>query len=263
MKYWKVRFLLSLTGIIGLIIFVSSCGTRSSNIASQPTTNPELPDLQKDIQKATDNLPISQRLPNNTLVYKGPTEQTTPAGAFVSGTSIKYVGLTNENTVEVRIDGQRALKRRGDSLDWRGNPVPGVEMKLSDRILWFSQERLQLAGTVHLTIKQISPKPGSVPKISESSPRKLIVYKLPVIYRVQSGETIPGTTLIYQGKTDNGAKLKGFSQDEYPYRQAGDSISWQGQLRSQVYLDFVGRTVLYNNDSLNVTGLATLILVPS
>jgi hypothetical protein len=178
----------------------------------------------------------------------------------VPGTDIEYVGLTNNKTAEVRIGGQRALKRGSDSLEWKGSPVEGVSMQLSDRVLWFGGDQLQLAGTIRLSVNQATPKPASVPQITEQSTPNLIVYKLPILYRVKRKEAIPGTTLTYVGKTDKGAQLAGLPQDEYPYRQVGDSIAWQGQLRSKVYLDLVARTVVYNEDSLNVTGLATIIL---
>jgi hypothetical protein len=137
-----------------------------------------------------------------------------------------------------------------------------VDVQLRDRVLWFSPDRLQLAGTIDLTVNEIAPKFSSIPQISDKTKSKLIVYKLPVIYRVKRGETISGTTLTYVGKTEKGAELGGLLKDEYPYREVGDSISWQGQLRSKVYIDLVARTVFYNEDSLNITGVATVILAP-
>ncbi|WP_333477164.1 hypothetical protein [Allocoleopsis sp.] len=262
MRYRNIPivFLLSITGMIGLMTTLSSCGVGSSDRASTPTLTPAPEGVQKEVQRAIEHLPIGQHLPKGTVVYKGPIEQAVPVGSFLPGSDIEYVGLKSDKIAEVRITGQRAFKSNGDSLDWKGSPVDGVMVQVRDRVLWLSQDRLQLAGTINLTVNEVTPKPGSIPQISDNSTPKLIVYKLPVIYRVKRGETIPGTTLTYAGKTEKGAQLGGLLKDEYQYRELGDSISWQGQLRSKVYLDLVARTVFYNEDSLNVTGVATIIL---
>lgn len=260
-----IRCLPVIAAIVGLMTTLSACGIGSTERTTSSTPTPGSESIQKDIQRAIENIPRGQRLAQGTLVYKGPIEQSVPAGSFVPGTDIEYVGLTNTNTktAEVRIGGQRALKRGSDSLEWKGNPVEGVSMQLNDRVLWFGEDRLQLAGTIRLSVNQVTPKPASIPQITEQATSNLIAYKLPIIYRVKRGEKIPGTTLTYVGKTDKGAQLAGLPKDEYPYRQIGDSIAWQGQLRSKVYLDLVARTVVYNEDSLNVTGLATIILKTS
>lgn len=260
-----INFLLSITGIVGLMTILSACGAGPPDRTSTatPTSTPE--GVQNSIKRAIEHLPIGERLPKNTLLYKGPIEQTVPAGSFLSGTKIKYVGLTKDNTAEVSINGQRAFKRSSDSLDWAGSPVKGVQVQLSDRVLWIDQERLRLAGTIRLKVDNVTPKTSSVPQLPDKPTPNLIVYKVPIIYRVKPGEAIPGTTLTYVGNTEKGAQLGGggLPKDEYPYRQVGDSIAWQGQLRSGVYLNLLARTVLYNDDSLNVTGLATIILTTS
>jgi hypothetical protein len=262
MKYRKIPsdFLFSITGIVGLITILSACGVGSANRTSTPTVTPTPEETQTGIEKVIERLPIGQRLPKDTVAYRGPIEQSVPVGSSLPGTDIKYVGVTPDNTAEVRINGQRAFKRSSDSLNWTGSPVEGVQVQLSDRVLWFGEKQLQLGGTMRLAVDQVNPKPSAVPKISDKSTSKLIVYKLPVVYRVKVGETIPGTTLTYLRNTGKGAELGGFPKDQYPYRQAGDSIAWQGQLRSGVYLDLLARTVFYNDNNLNVTGLATIIL---
>lgn len=264
MKYRKtpVGFFISSFGIIALITILSACGSGPPDKSSTPTLTPESEGVQKEVERVIEKLPIGQRVPKGMVIYKGPIEQGIPVNSFLAGSDIEYVGLKDEKTAEVRIKGQRAFKRNGDSLEWKGSPLEGVDVQLRDRVLWFSPDRLQLAGTIDLTVNQIAPKPGSIPQIPDKGTSKLIVYKLPVIYRVQRGETISGTTLTYVGKTEKGAELGGLLKDEYPYREVGDSISWQGQLRSKVYLDLVARTVFYNEDSLNLTGVATIILAP-
>ncbi|AOY79835.2 hypothetical protein BJP36_07730 [Moorena producens JHB] len=197
---------------------------------------------------------------NSTLVYKGPVRQEVKAGSLIPGTDIRYISRTEDKTAEVLINGQRAFKRSGDSLDWTGSPLRGVEMRLNQRVLVYSDERLQAGGTVRLTVDGVSSQPGWVPQVPDQTNPSLVVYKVPVLYQVKQGETIPGTTLSYTGKTEKGAQLGGLPAGESPYRQGGDSISWRGELRPRVYLDLVVRTAFYNEDRLNVTGFATVIL---
>jgi hypothetical protein len=257
MKYRKtpIGFLFSITGTIGLMTILSSCGTRPPDETSKQAPEGIQGTIQRAVERAS-----GQRRQSGTVIYKGPIEQSVPAGSFLSGTPIEYVGSTEDGTAQVLIDGQRAFKRGGDSLDWTGTPVEGVTVNLSDRVLWFTQDRLQLVGTIRLTVDNVAPQRSPIPQNSKESTSNEIVYKVPVIYRVKRGETIPGTTLTYLGNTDKGAQLGGLPQDEYPYRQAGDSIVWQGQLRSGVYLDLPMRTAVYDDNNLNVTGLATIIL---
>ncbi len=81
-------------------------------------------------------------------------------------------------------------------------------------------------------------------------------HTVPVLYWVDRGKAIPGTTLTYQGKTDQGALLGGV--EGYPYRKTADSILWEGRLRDRVWLQLEGRTGLFDDDRLQVLGLATV-----
>lgn len=250
-----IGFLFSIAGTIGLITILSSCGTKAPDQSSTPAPQGIPGAIQKAIEHTT-----SQPRQSDRLVYRGPIEQTIAAGSVLPSTKIQYVGATEDGTAQVLIDGQRAFKRGGDSLDWTGSPVQGVTVNLSDRVLWFNPDRLQLVGTIRLAVDNIAPQRSTIPQISNQPTPNVLVYRVPVIYRVKQGERIPGTTLTYLKNTEKGAELGGLPQDEYPYRQGGDSIVWQGQLRSGVYLDLSMRTAVYDDNNLNVTGLATIIL---
>lgn len=243
-----ISFLLS---IIGLSTILSACVGGYPNRDSTPTLSPNA----EGTQTTTD-----QRLEKNTLAYRGPMEESIAAGSFLPGTNIKYVGIMPDKSAEVTIGGQRAFKRSGDSLEWKGSLLSGVDVQLRDRVLWYGEKQLQVVGTRNLIIDNVAPKRSSIPQISDKSTPNLIVHKVPVIYQVKRGETIPGTTLIYEGKTEKGVQLDGLPKDEYPYRLVGDTITWQGELRSQVFLDLLLRTVAYNDNTLDVTGWATIIL---
>jgi len=194
-----------------------------------------------------------QRPPEGVLIYAGLTEQGIPAGAFLPGTDIQYVGMS-EQGAELLIEGQRAVKQKGDSLDWSGHPLPGTTLTLKQRIVWFSEEKLHVAGTARLAIRE--PQPVAMPFPEELS----VVYKLPVGYSVKRGETIPGTTISYVGSTEKGAELGGV--EGYPYRKIADSITWEGKLLEGVFLKLMVRVARFDEEKLQVAGLATIGLVP-
>jgi hypothetical protein len=189
---------------------------------------------------------------DRTLEYNGPTEYSVALGQLVPGTDIRYVAYS-ERGAEVTIGGQRALKKAGDSLDWKGTPVAGVDVALTQRILLINEQRLQTVGMVKVTINDVAPASAQFPD------KPLYSYKVAVTSTVKRGATIPGTLITYQGKAENGAQLGGVSG--YPYRKLGDSIAWTGRLRSNAYLDLTVRVVAYANDFVQVAGLATIAVM--
>lgn len=194
-----------------------------------------------------------QSPPEGQIVYVGPTEQGVAPGEFLPGTDMQYVGLANDEA-EFLIEGKRAMKKKGDSLDWDGHPLSGVTLNLKQRIVWFTDEKLHAAGTARLAVDEPQPVVMTFP---EELP---VLYKLPATYNVKKGETIPGTTLGYEGSSDDGAELSGL--EDYPYRKIADSISWEGQLREGVFIQVTLRVAFFNEDQLQVAGLATIGLQP-
>jgi len=188
------------------------------------------------------------------LTYTAPVEISVKAGENLPGTSIRYVGKS-ENGAELLIAGQHALKQKGDSLDWEGDPVEGVSVDLSMRILWFTEEALHLVGTGKVVVRQPNPQPAF---IQDDWPLKFT--NAPVTYGVDRNEYIPGTTIEYLGKEEEGAHLGGI--DGYPYRKGADSILWEGKLREKVYLRLNVRVLYIGEDSLRVGGTASIWIVP-
>ncbi|MBC7237480.1 MAG: hypothetical protein H5T69_16685 [Chloroflexi bacterium] len=187
--------------------------------------------------------------PSSELVYKLPTRITLDVGETLPGTDIRYVNM-GEDGAHLLIHGRPALKRKGDSLDWSGQMREGVKVDLRLRIVWFNNAQLQLLGTATVTVSNPQPRRAT---ISTSSP---IEYGGPVVYGVDRGAKIPGTTLTYEAKTDEGAKLG--NTDAYPYRKIGDSIFWEGVLRDGVYLRLDVRVLQYDERHLRLGGLATI-----
>jgi len=188
------------------------------------------------------------------LTYIAPVEISVKTGENLPGTSIRYVGKS-EKGAEVLIAGQHAFKQKGDSLDWKGDPVEGASVDLSLRILWFTEQTLHLAGTGKVVVQQPNPQPAF---IQTDWPLKFT--SAPVTYGVARNEYIPGTTVEYLGKEEEGAHLGGI--DGYPYRKGADSILWEGKLRDKVYLRLNVRVLYIGENSLRVGGTADIWIVP-
>ncbi|MBM3187962.1 MAG: hypothetical protein FJZ90_04475 [Chloroflexi bacterium] len=185
------------------------------------------------------------------LTYHLPTTLTIAVGEAMPGTEIRYQRMSDRGA-HVLIRGQEALKRKGDSLDWRGQPLPGVDVDLRLRVLWFDEQELRVAGTAKVVIQGAQPR---LAVIATSSP---LHYTGPVVYSLAPGATIPGSAIAFDGRTDEGAKLGGI--EGYPYRQIGDSIFWEGTLREGVYVRLELRVLQYDDKGLRVGGLAKLWL---
>ncbi len=123
----------------------------------------------------------------------------------------------------VTINGQQALKRLGDSLDWSGSLGSGVTADLKLRVVLYNESELRLVGTAKIVIDGVSSKQGSIPTSS------VIEFSGPVAYGLAKGAFLPGTTLTYMGHSSDGAQMGGV--EGYAYRKVGDSIFWEGSLR--------------------------------
>lgn len=185
----------------------------------------------------------------NPLTYNLPTKLTITAGETLPGTDITY-NHQAEDGAQLTIGGQEALKRKGDSLTASFNPRSGSSVELELRIAWFTDEELHLVGTAKSSIEDVNPVPGT---ISTSAP---IQFSGPVAYGIAKGAVIPGSTIVFEEKTDEGVKLGGI--EGYPYRKVGDSISWEGTLRDDIYARLNLRVLQASDSSLHVGGMATL-----
>jgi hypothetical protein len=185
----------------------------------------------------------------DTLTYRLPTAFTIKMGESLPGTNIQYVS-EDDTGVHLSIDGQDALKRKGDSLDWAGEPVAGVDAKLNLRIVWYTAEELYLAGTGKLVVSDVAP---AVTEVNEDAELK---YSGAMTFSVRQGDTIPGSLVVYEGQGDEGAQFSGAG--DYSYRKAGDSVYWEGQLRDGVSIRLDLRLVQYSESRATLAGLVTL-----
>jgi hypothetical protein len=197
----------------------------------------------------------ARQLPTGTMEYSTAFERDIPAGQTLPGTDIKYVGKT-EQGAQMSIGGQTAVKRALDSLTWHGDVAPGVNVDYSLRILTFDSQSLDAGGTAKVIITSVKPQAAS----PTSLPKDALTFKGIVSYNVPQGKTIPGTTITYEGKTPDGAKLGGI--EGYALRKEADSILWTGRLADKVFLGLDLRVVLITDSSLRTTGTATLFIAP-
>ena len=188
------------------------------------------------------------------LIYTAPFETGIERGADLPGTGIRYLGLSDKGA-EILIDDQTAFKQKGDSLGWKGNPVGNVDLNLSLRVLWVTEETIYVGGTAKATVRD--PMPEEVP-IPTEPPVKYS--SAPVTYRVKKGDYIPGTLVKYVGKNEEGIELSGV--EGYPYRKLGDSVVWEGKLLEGAFLQLNVRVLFIASDFINVTGTAALLLAP-
>ena len=202
-------------------------------------------------------LPACQRQPEGgplELIYIAPFETGIERGSDLPGTGIRYLGLSDKGA-EILIDDQTAFKQKGDSLGWKGNPVGNVDLNLSLRVLWVTEETLYVGGTARATVRDPMPEAASIPT---EPPVKYS--SAPVTYQVKKGDYIPGALVKYVGKHEEGIELSGV--EGYPYRKLGDSIVWEGKLREKVFLQLNVRVLFTAEDFIRVAGTATLLLAP-
>jgi hypothetical protein len=147
------------------------------------------------------------------LHYVAPIEHRLSPGETLPGTEIQYLEKQDAGA-QVRIGGQEALRRVGDSLDWQSEPLDGVALDWSLRVIAFSQDDLRVAGTVAITVYDASPAAG------EPDTRSVLHYTAPVTLNTKRDQTIPGTTITYLGSADRGAHLG--NVEGYAYRKVAD-----------------------------------------
>jgi len=197
----------------------------------------------------------TRQLPSGTMEYSTAFERSIPVGQSLPGTDIKYLGKT-EQGAQMSIGGQTTLKRTLDSLTWHGEPTPGVNVDYNLRIVVFDDKVLQAGGTAKVVIANVQAQ--AVP--ASSLPKDALTFKGVVNYSVPQGKTIPGTTITYDGRTPDGAKLGGI--EGYAFRKEADSIAWFGKLSDKCFLQLDLRLVIYTDGAMQVTGTATLYLKP-
>ncbi len=177
-------------------------------------------------------------------------------GEAVPGTGLRYIRSQSDG-FDVTIDGLPALKRSGDSFVWRGVVAPGVVGQYDLRLTTTLLGELIAVGPVHITV--LNPAPVELSNAAPP-PAALQIEELLIDYLVPVGRLIPGTTRSFIGLTDQGAQLAGTTG--YPYLRQADSLTWTGQLRSNVILRYDLRVSSVSENGLRLVGTAKLWINP-
>ena len=186
----------------------------------------------------------------NQVVLTAPFRAVLDEGESVTGAALQYVGQDDDG-IHVRIDDQDSHKKIGDSFNWSGSPVPGVELDYKLRVMGVYLDVFQAWGDVDIIVSDPDPVEAELPEDG------LLVFKAAVAtYAVDRGEMIPGTTYSYLGKTDQGAEFGGI--EDYPYREIADSLDWSGRLRDNVYVDLTMRVSSIQDERVTLVGTATV-----
>jgi hypothetical protein len=77
---------------------------------------------------------------------------------------------------------------------------------------------------------------------------------------VRKDDRVPGTTITFRGKADEGEQFEGV--DGCPHRRRGDSLTWAGRLNDRAYMDSTMRVAAHTDDILTLAGLAEIAVIP-
>lgn len=210
---------------------------------------PELSELAN--LPGLDSLPTAEVTAGG-IVFRGPVERKVTAGSFVPGTDL-YLTRSGEGGAEFEVIGMRSVRRIGDSLDFDGAwpGLQGVEYNARLRIYQVGEGQVRAAGVHQLKITRISPQKSDIAVIGQG-------LKFPFTAHMTTGAVIPGTTLTYVGDNERGAEIGGLDAGDYPYRKVGDSVRWEGNLRSDIAAEFDLRVLYYDSQRAQVGGVVTL-----
>ena len=217
-------------------------------------------DLIPSVGKTT--TPTSAESATDKVVLVAPFRAVLDQGEGVPGARLEYIGQDDDG-IHVRIDGQDAYKKTGDSFNWfgpalvdaDGNSAAGVELDFKLRVVGVVLDVFQAWGEVDIIVSEPIPVAADLP---EDAP---LQFSAAVVdYTVARGDTIPGTTLAYLGSTDKGAEFGGL--EDYAYREVADSLDWSGQVRSNVYMDLSMRIRAIDDQDVSLLGTATVWIFP-
>ncbi|HRQ38777.1 MAG TPA: hypothetical protein PLD25_12795 [Chloroflexota bacterium] len=179
-------------------------------------------------------------------------------GGRVPGAPMEYLGQEGD-TYRVRIGGQEALKRVGDSFAWSGVIAPGVFGEYNLRLTSALLGPLPVTGGVTLTVLDWQPVATAVlPQLLNA----LYFSNILLDHNLAVGETMPASTLKYEGQVAEGSRrLARFSglTGLTDYAQ-GDSVTWIGQLRPNVNVRYNLRVISFDEDNVLLGGTAELWL---
>jgi hypothetical protein len=168
------------------------------------------------------------------------------AEEYLPGSAVQYLGEV-EGGYAVLIDGERAVKKTGDSLNWKGVVARGVSFDYQLRIIGVILGQFEATGPLTIVVDDVQPADSELPERADLHFDRLVINT-----SAQAGENFPWLTIGYAGLEESGARLTGV--EGYAYREVGDSVDWQGRLRDNVWLKVNLRVSSASEDELRLFG---------
>lgn len=183
----------------------------------------------------------------------------------ISGAPMRYLRRSGD-AYTMEINWMPIDKRVGDSFNWQGVIAPGVYANYNLRLTTAILDSLPVAGSVEFLI--FNPQPRDIPLPADRS-AYLAFNNVVVDYLAPVGREIPGTTMIYDGVVTTGqgdfattvAKL--VSPLNTRQLSAGDSFTEIGAIRDNVFVEYNVRVIRFDENTIHLTGLATLWINPT
>jgi hypothetical protein len=183
--------------------------------------------------------------------YDGAVTISARTGEPIVGTSIVYQGKAPDGRAIMNIGGQQGLKSVADSVNWSGALVLFSLVDLRLRVVSYDENGMTLAGTIHIVVQEPNPTAGDL------SVNRIAAFTFVASFTVARGGMIPGTTVSYVGARTGGAEFANL--DQFPLRERGDSVVWQGHVRERVGLRVEQRVVDYNDDRVILIGTLNVV----
>lgn len=188
--------------------------------------------------------------PSRQVSYDGLVTLSAKTGEAIAGTSIVYQGKAPDGRAILNIGGLQGLKSVADSVNWSGALVLFSVVDLNLRVVSYDENGITLAGTIHVVVQEPQPAAGT------TSQNQIASFLIPATFTVNRNGTLPGTTVVYVGAKTGGAEFANL--DQFPFRERGDSVVWEGHLRDRVALRADLRVVDYNDDRVILGGTVRL-----
>jgi hypothetical protein len=196
--------------------------------------------------------------PAGAIAFQGPVEMALATGQSIPGTDILFVGsAAGDDAAQFEINGLRAPRRLGDSLDFDGAwpGMNGVSYHLRLRVYHLGAGQVRAAGVQRLVIENVHPQAAAV----ETAPGSHVM-RFPHSVTTAPGTLFPGMTLGYSGQDERGAILTGLAEGEYPYRKIGDSVEWTGRLTPDLAVEYHLRLLYYQEANATLGGVVDVSL---
>ncbi len=180
-------------------------------------------------------------------------------GETVPGSRLQYIDKVENDLYEVKIDGEPAQKRIGDSFIWSGVVAPGVFASYNLRLVPDFLGPLRVVGPIEINV--LNPAVTQFSALPDW-PNAIRYNNIVLTHNVPVGWTIPGTTLAYDGVSTQGgvdsARMTGLTG--HPLFATGDSMTWIGMLQDNVAIRYTFRVVHFSENSLQLAGTAEMLV---